>query len=102
MTDDLTWHVDQPCPSPVSVSHVPLAKMSISKHTHGVGGIWHEKGSPYRPRPLRVCVWQVLAAGLLSTPGNALGFLGRAHHAFPDQSCPHLLTIGAENNPKSN
>lgn len=100
MTDDLTCHVDWPCPSLVSVSCVPLAKMSNSKHT-GVGGIWHEQGSP-QPGPLCVCAGQVLAAGLLSTTGNALGFSVRAHHASPDQSCPPLLSIGADNNPKSN
>lgn len=61
MRDDLTCHVDWPCPSPVSVRHLPLAKMSSSKHTHRVGGIWHEQGIQYCQDPF-MCVqcrcWQ--------------------------------------------
>lgn len=90
MTDDLTWHVDQPCRSPVSVSHVPLAKMSISKHTHGVGGIWHEKGSPYRPRPLRVCVAGV-GSRIAQHPWECTGVFRKGTPCFSRSILPPSL-----------
>lgn len=73
MGDDLTCQVDWPCPSPASVSHLPLAKMFSSKHR--VGGIWDEQGSQYSPGPLHVCAVQLLAAGLLSTSPASLSCL---------------------------
>lgn len=84
--DGLTCHVTSLAPAQ-SLPVPPAPFKNVHLQTE-VGGIWHEQGSQYSPGSLHVCAVQVLAAGLLSITGNALGFFVRARYAFPVQSSP--------------